>query len=441
VRIVAAKPFQERGMSKKYKQFVRVVLCLVAAVAFAGTSLGALAKDKKDETRYPNATRHAPKSDLSSSSDQKLLQAAIDANNSGDEAKAKESAQKVLDSSRSKYAKGIALEVLANMQFNAQDYKGAIAGYQKLIELNSVSNDAYYDAMYNMAAAYIADGQYQPALDELKQWREQGKRDTAEANALEGNVYYRLQKYPEAIAAMKKAMSMTDKPKESWNSILMASYSESGQAGQASDVIEQQLAKDPTNKALAHNALVVYTQANQPDKALALLDREQKQGMISDENDYVSAAKFYASIGQNSAKPEIALRGAALLQQGFDKGAVKASADNYKLLGNSYMIAQKEDQALAAYGKASPLASNGDIDYLRAEILGSQTEWAQARDVLSKGIARGVTHTGKAYLLLGKLNLGLKNRSAAKAAFVKAEQDADTRSEARAELAKLSGKK
>ncbi len=428
-------------MSKNPKQFIRAALCLLLAALFAAASLSALAKDKKEETRYPDAARHAPKSDLSSPSDQKMLQAAIDAVNSGDDAKAQQEAQKVLDSSRSKYAKGIALQVLANLKFNAQDYQGAIDTYKQLLDLNSVSNDTYFDSMYNMAAADVAAGQYQAALDELKLWREQGKRETAESHALEGNAYYRLQKYPEAIAAMKKAMSMTDKPKDSWNNILMASYAESGQAGQASDVIDQQLAKDPTNKALAHNALVVYTQAGQSDKALALLEREQKAGMISDNDDYVSAARFYASIAQNEAKPDIALKGADLLKDGLAKGMVKADAGNYKLLGDSYMIAQKEDQALAAYGKASPLANNGDIDYVRAEILGSQTEWAQARDVLQKSIARGVTHKGKAYLLLGKLNLGLKDRAAARAAFLKAVRDDETRDDAQAQLAKLGGKK
>lgn len=428
-------------MSNNPKQIIRAALSMLLALAVAVASVAAVAKDKKEETRYPDATRHAPKSDLSSQSDQKALQSAIDAVNGGDEAKAQAEAQKVIDSSRSKYAKGVALQVLANLKFNAQDYKGAIAAYKQLLELDSVPNDTYFDSMYNMVQAYIVDGQYQAALDEMKIWREQGKRDTAEAYALEGNAYYRLQKYPEAIAAMKKAIAMTDKPKDSWNSILMASYAESGEAGQASGFLDDQLAKDPTNKALAHNALVIYTRANQSDKAVALLDREQQQGMITSEEDYVSAAKFYASIAQNDAKPEIALKGAQLLQQGFDKGAVKASADNYKLLGDSYMVAQKEDKALGAYAKASPLSTNGDLDYMRAQILGSQTEWAQARDVLQKGIARGVTHTGKAYLLLGKLNLGNKDKAAAKAAFTKAAQDAETRDEAKAQLAKLGGTK
>ncbi|HSN00865.1 MAG TPA: hypothetical protein VLS52_07665, partial [Rudaea sp.] len=116
-------------MIKNPKQFVRAALSMLLAFAVGVACVAAVARDKKEETRYPDATRHAPKSDLSSQSDQKALQAAIDAVNSGDEAKAQTEAQKVIDSSRSKYAKGIALQVLANIKFNDQDYKGAVATY------------------------------------------------------------------------------------------------------------------------------------------------------------------------------------------------------------------------------------------------------------------------------------------------------------------------
>ena len=426
-------------MSKQMGSWIRNAACVVLVAAFALMSLSAVAKDEK--THYPNASRHEPKSDLTNPSDQKALQAAIDSLNGGDEAKAQENAQKVIDSSKSKYAKGIAYQILANVKFNAQDYKGAIENYQKLIELNSVGNDPYFDSMLNMANAYLADAQYQAALDQLKTWRAEGKRETADSYALEGNAYYRLQKYPEAIAAIKKAQSMTNEPKDSWNQLLMASLAESGQAGAASGVIEEQLKKDPSNKAVVHNAIVVYTQANENDKALALLDQERSKGMLTDEKDYVSAAKFYASIGQNSDKPAVAAKGGDVLAEGFSKGAVKASAENYKLMGDAYMIGQQEDKALAAYGKASPLASNGDIDLTRAQILGSQTNWAEAKSVAEKAIARGVSKPGKANLLLGKLSLGAKDTAGAKAAFEKAKADAETRNDAEAELAKMRGGK
>ena len=426
-------------MSKQMGSWIRNAACVVLVAAFALMSISAVAKDEK--THYPNASRHEPKSDLTNPGDQKALQAAIDSLNGGDEAKAQENAQKVIDSSKSKYAKGIAYQILANVKFNAQDYKGAIENYQKLIELNSVGNDPYFDSMLNMANAYLADAQYQAALDQLKTWRAEGKRETADSYALEGNAYYRLQKYPEAIAAIKKAQSMTNEPKDSWNQLLMASLAESGQAGAASGVIEEQLKKDPNNKAVVHNAIVVYTQANENDKALALLDQERSKGMLTDEKDYVSAAKFYASIGQNSDKPAVAAKGGDVLAEGFSKGAVKASAENYKLMGDAYMIGQQEDKALAAYGKASPLASNSDIDLTRAQILGSQTNWAEAKSVAEKAIARGVSKPGKANLLLGKLSLGAKDTAGAKAAFEKAKADAETRSDAEAELAKMRGGK
>ncbi len=440
MKSMTTKGMTTKGMTMKSRGWIQGLMCASVALLFAVASFNASAK-KEEKTEYPNATRTAPKNDLSSSADQKALQQGLDALNSGDDAKAQTELQKVLDTSKSKYAKGIALEGMANLKFNAQDYKGAIVEYKQLLELNSVPNDAYFDSMFNMVSAYVADEQYQPALDELKIWRDQGKRESADSYAIEGNIYYRLKKYPEAIAAIKKAQSLTDKPKDSWNSILMASYAESGQGSQAASVIEQELAKDPTNKKLIHNALVVYQQSNANDKALALLDREQAQGLLTDEEDYVTAAKFYASIGQNSDKPATALKGADVLMEGLNKGAVKATADNYKLVGDSYLIGQQEDKALAAYAKASPLAANGDIDYRRGEILGSQQEWAAAKSAVQKAISRGVTHKGKAYLLLGKLNLGLGDKAAAKAAFQQAQQDSETRDEAAQELSKVSAKK
>ena len=427
-------------MVMKKSGLIRILLCASVALLFAATSVTALAK-QEEKSNYPNATRSAPKSDLSSSAEQKTLQQGLNALNSGDDAKAQTALQNVVDSSKSKYARGIALEGLANLKFNAGDYKAAIAGYKQLLDLNSVGNDAYFDSMYNMVAGYVADEQYPTALDQLKLWREQGKRETPDSYALEGNIDYRLKKYPEAIAAIKKAQSMTDKPKDSWNSILMASYAESGQGDQATSVVETQLAKDPKNKQLARNALVVYQQASANDKALALLDREHAQGMLTEQDDYVTAAKFYVNIGQNSDTPATAMKGAALLQEGLGKSIIKATADNYKLMGDAYMVGQKEDQALTAYDKASPLATNGDIDYRRAEILGVQQNWAAAKVAAQKAISRGPTHKGKAYLLLGKLNLGLGDKAAAKAAFEQARQDPETRSDAAAELSKAQGTK
>ncbi len=420
----------------KKGSLIQSLLCAGMALLIA-TNVVAAASKQDDKSHYPNATRAEPKTDLKPA-DQKPLQDGLNALNAGDDAKAQQLLQNVLDTSKSKYAQGIALEGLANLKFNAADYKGSIESYKKLLELNSVPNDAYFDSMFNLVNAYMGDEQYQAAADQLKTWREQGKRETPDSYAIEGNIDYRMKKYPEAIAAIKKAQSMTDKPKDSWNSILMASYAESGQGSQASGVIDQELAKDPNNKKLIQNALVVYAQSNETDKALALLDRANSQNLLTEESDYLNAARIYANVAQSTdTGPTNGLKGANLLQQGLSKGTVKASADNYKLLGDSFMIAGENDKALDAYNKAAPLATNGDIDYRRAQVMGAAQDFAGAKVAVQKAISRGVTHKGKAYLLLGKLNLGLKDNAGARTAFQQAQQDPETQSEATEELKKV----
>ena len=373
---------------------------------------GAVAKDK-EQTRYPNATRQSPKTDIKNANDQKALQKLVDDANAGDDAKTKEEAQKLLESS-SKYAQGLALQILANVEFNAQNYAAAIDNYKKAIDLNSLPNDSHFDSMFNLVNAYVAAEQYQVALDELKVFRDQSKAETADSYALEGNIDYRLEKYPEAIAAIKKAQSLTDKPKDTWNTILMASYQASGQSGQAAGVIEQQLAKDPNNKKVIHDAVVVYVQSNQYDKALALLDKEHSQGLLTEESDYKLAAQLY----DQSEKPA---QGAKLLKEGFDKGIVKPSYDMYKLLGDSFALGQDDKSAIDAYAKASPLAKDGYVDYVRGSLLLNNDRPKEAVEALKQAVAKGgLKKPGEAYILLGDAYNQFDDHADAVAAWQKA---------------------
>ena len=202
-----------------------------AALALALVSSPAIARDRhgdqgsKDtkEALYPNATRKEPKLDLTSQKEQKKVNEGLEAVNAGDKAKAMELLQPLADGADSKYARALALQGIANLKYNDGDLKGAIAALKQSLDIGVMPNDTYFQLEYELAQFYLADEQYQQAVDTLAKWRAEGKRETAESYALEGNAYYRLEKYPEAIAAMKKALSMTDKPQSLWNQILMAS--------------------------------------------------------------------------------------------------------------------------------------------------------------------------------------------------------------------------
>lgn len=317
-------------------------------------------KNKKTEqkntpqqpSQYPNATRQEPKGTSVDDKTAKPLNEGLDAVNSGDAATAQKDLQPIADGSDSAYAKAKALGGLALIKYNSGDTKGAIALQKQAIELNSLSNDDYFPALYALAQMYMADEEYAQTISTLDQWLQQSGKQSADAYALKGNALYRLQKYPDAVTAIQKAKSLSDKPQDSWDQILMASYTAMDRYDEAGKLAEQMLAKDPTNPKLLMNAVTIYTNAKQYDKALALLARARAGGAITDETTYLNMAKLYFNLavdGQDTKSN--ALKSAQVVEEGMGKGIVKPTADNYKLLGDAYTLAGDKTKADAAYDK------------------------------------------------------------------------------------------
>jgi len=394
------------------------------------------AKDKQT-VQYPNATRVAPKLDLSSEKDQKNLNAGLDAVSAGDAAKADQLLQPLVDGSKSKYAQALALQGLATIKYNAGDYKGAIALLQRSLAIGVMPNDTYFQLEYMLAQFQLADEQYQAALDTVTKWRAEGKKETAHSYALEGNADYRLDKYPEAIAAIKKAQSLTDKPESSWNQILMASYAASGQSDQAAQVAEQQLAAHPNDPDALNNAVAVLMQAQKNAEAIQLMEKARASGALTTEANYVNLAKLYLITAQSGSEPKPnAVKATQVLDEGMAKGLVTPSADNYMLLGEANEMADNVNSAVVAYTKALATASNGEAAIRGGSLLLTENKYSQARALIQQGISKGVKHKGTAYMLLAESERGLKNKPAAIAAMKLAAQQPETAEKAKAWLKK-----
>ena len=388
------------------------------------------AKPKK-EVLYPNTTRAEPKLDLTSEKDQKNLNEGLDAVNEGDKAKAEQLLQPIIDGSKSKYAQALALQGMASLQYNDNDYKGAIASLQRSLALGVMPNDTYFQLMYMLAQFQMADEQYQPALDTIAKWRAEGKKETADSYALEGNAEYRLGKYPEAIASINKAKSLTDKAEPSWDQILMASYAESGQDEKAAELAKNQLNSNPGDPNALNNAVAVLMQAHKYPEAIQMMEKARAAGTLTKDSQYVNLAKLYLITGQESADPAPnAIKAGQVLEEGMSKGVLKPDAETYVLLGQSAEIANNIDKAIGYYNKAQPIATDGEAALRAGRLLLSENKYSQAKGQIQQAIDKGVKHKGTAYMLLAESERGLKNKPAAIAAMKKAAQDPETAAKA-----------
>jgi hypothetical protein len=389
----------------------------------------------KQEVQYPDTTRVEPKLDLTSSKDQKQLNEGLDAVNAGDKAKAEPLLQAIIDGSKSKYAQALALQGLASLHYNDGDYKGAISSLQRSLALGVMPNDTYFQLMYMLAQFQLADEQYQPALATLAKWRAEGKKETAESYALEGNADYRLEKYPEAIVAITKAKSLTDKPQPTWDQILMASYAESGQDDKAAALAQNQLAANPSDPNALNNAVAVLMQAQKYPQAIQMMEKARTNGQLVKDTHYINLAKLYLITGQESDDPAPnAIKAGQVLEDGMSKGVVKPSAETYVLLGQAAELANNTSKAIGYYNKAEPLASDGEAALRVGRLLLSESKYSQAKGQIKQAISKGVKHKGTAYMLLAETERGLKNKPAAVAAMKKAAQDPETAAKAKAWL-------
>lgn len=413
-----------------------VTAALLLALASSPAAASSKAKQKQD-SQYPNATRQDPKNDLTTK-DQKKLQEALDELNAKDTAKAQPDLQSIIDSSKSKYAQAMAMRGLAVIKFNAGDYKGSIALIEQALQMNSLPNDDYFAIEYMLALAQQADKQYQTSLDTVAKWRADGKKETAESYALEGSDYYQLAKYPQAITAIKKAQSMSDKPNAQWNQILVASYSASGQGDQASAMAEKSVNANPNDPAALSNAISILMQAQKYPEAIQLMEKARAAGTLTSEENYVTLAKLYFNQAQSDADPKVnAEKAIAALNEGMGKGLVKTTADNYLLLGEAQNLAGDTAAASKSFATAMPLAKDGEVALQVANMDLENSAYSDARNLAKQAIEKGLKRKGIAYLILAQAERGMKNKSGQIAALKMAAQEPESAQQAKEQLKKL----
>lgn len=411
----------------------KLVLCLgavsllAAGIASASRIPGERSSEQrssksstKTENAYPNAKRNDPKTDMPGSLGTKLNKAQ-EAASDGDTDKAIALIDEVLgDKKVTPYAKAFGLYLRSNAKWEKEDGMGAIADLKEAIALDALPNSNQFPAIYTLAQFQLQEEQYADSAKTIDLYIDQSGDKKPEALAVKANALYRADKFQEAIDTMKLAIAATDKPQESWNQILMASYFELNQYDEAAKLSEAQLQKNPNDKKLIQQLASIYVNGDQSEKALKLLTDAKSRGLITTSDDYKLLAQLY---GQAEKPAE----GAALLEEGFQKGAITPSYEMYKLLGDSYALADNELKAIDAYGKASPLAKDGEADLLRGQLQINNQQWAPAKESLTKALSRGVKRQGAAYVLLGNAENELGNKSAAIAAMEKAQGYEETR--------------
>lgn len=344
----------------------------------------------KAEVLYPDATREEPKGKASSKMGSKL-QKLFGAYNKDDYAETRKLADEIIAADGANdYDKAVANQLASQAAYNSDDNAAAKQYLQQAIALNQLDNNGHLQAMLMLAQLQLQDEQYAEGIANLDKYFAESKSNKPEELIIKGQALYQTEKYAEAIPVLKAAIAASPEPKDSWNQLLMASYAEAGQTGEAVKEAEALANKNPSDKKAQINLASMYMQADQMDKAAAVMDKLRAAGQLTDEREYKQLYSIYANT-ENKEKDVI-----AVINEGLQKGILKPDYQVYLALAQSYYYSDQVAQAIEAWQKAAPLSKDGETYLNLARVLHSEGRIPEAKQAARDAKAKGVKNAADA---------------------------------------------
>lgn len=320
-------------------------------------------KAEAKPAQYPNATRTSP--DATSGGkmvkSMQALQALYDKPDmAGVVAKAEEI---VAMPAASAYDKAIAYSMAGNAAAELDDQVKAAEYFRKAVDANGLDNDSHYATMYNEAV-----------------------------------IQYGLEKYAEALATIDRFLAETKSEKPEHQTFRAGLLANLGRNDEAAAIYKAQIAKNPTDKRILMNAVAALQNADKFDQANLLLEDAYKRGMLTESRELRSLYLGY----MNASRWDDAQK---VIDAGVIKGVLQPGpelARDYQVLAQNAYGDDKLPLAIDLYGKAAPMAADGEAYLNLAKVLEYSGKKAEAKVAAQKALDKGVKKPDEAKGILSR---------------------------------------
>jgi len=404
-------------------RFLQFLGLLLLSLSLAGTADAARDKKEKKEPMYPNATREEPEIKPASRVNKQLMKM-YELSQEDDHDKTLEAAEAVLANKHAgPYEKSLALQTIGFVHIDREDYTQALDYLQRSLEANGFGNDNHFQIMFQVGQLHLAEDDYEKALEVMNRFMTESGSDKPEHFAMIGNIYYRMERYEEAAAQLKRAIDGAEKPQSSWQQLLMGAYFELGKDAEAAAIAEQLLAADPNDITMIRNLGAIYMQQDQNEKALEILNGARERGLLTESRDYTQLYQLYHYMEREADA-------IATIEDGLARGILKPSQQVYTGLAEAYYFSDQPAKAAEAYRQAAPFAEDGEVSVNLARVLMETEDYKGAVAAANEALQKGIKRRGEAYIIIGGAELEQGNEKAAVAAYKEAAKYEETKASA-----------
>lgn len=322
------------------------------------------------------------------------------------------------------YEKAVIRQTMAFIYISQNNYKAAIAAFEEALSLDALPQQPYEQMLYNVAQLYFQDGQTDKAIERMEHYfREVTTEPPADAHILLASAYSDRKRFRDALPQVDKALEKSKEPKESWLQLKLALHYELKQFPQCAEVLVRLIALVPAKEDYWKQLSSILFEIKRDKESLAVLALAARQQFLDTEGEIRNLANIYLLL-------DIPYKAAEVLENGLERGILKADEKTLSLTGDAWTMAREYDKAEAVLRRAAAKASDGEIFYRLGQIYVEDERWAEAIETLAQAQSKGVKKMGEAAYLEGVAAFQSGNRQRAVASLRKAQRYDESRNNA-----------
>lgn len=344
----------------------------------------------------------------------------IELEQGGDRAGAKEILESINLKRAKPYGRARVLQMLGSFAAQEEDFETALGYLEGCVAEEALPPVEQLRALYLVGQLQTMLERYDDAIVTLESWISQVEAPAPSSYYTLAVTYYQAERAADAIVPAKKAVELSDEPREAWYRLLLSLHLERQEYEEALALLDDIILTYP-KKAYWSQMAAIYSEMDLMSKSLAVQQLSKNEGFVTEDRDLTRIAQMFMVEG-------LPHRGAEVMRKGLEDGSIEPTKQAYQTYSDTLLQSREWALAVDPLAKAAALNEDGSLYVRLAQVNLQLGRWSDARSSLTQAFEKGdLGDEGQAHILFGIAAANDKKWNTAMAAFSRAQGFEGTR--------------
>ncbi|MDR3415303.1 MAG: tetratricopeptide repeat protein [Nevskia sp.] len=314
------------------------------------------------------------------------------------------------------------------------DYANSAKSFAKALSYHALPVQQNEQLKYNAGQLYVASGNLDEGIKLLQSYVGNScNKVTADAHMFLANALTQQKRFPEALQEVNVVMSKAKVPKESWLLFQLGIQYEMKDYNACADTLIHLISVAPGKSDYWKQLSGVLLQANDQERATAVLAMAQQSGLLEKPEDIRNLYSTYMMIGEP-------LKAARLVDGAIAANKLPSDEKTLEMVSDAWINARETDKAEDTLKKLAGMADRGEYYFRLGAMYGDQERWKESREMLQHALDKGgLKRPGDAWFRIAVADYGTSDIKGAISALQKAATYEESKQQATEWLHTLQG--